>query len=196
MTVVLTGSDRPRGETIARETGASFLECDHRDRASTDRVVEQALALTGGRLDVLVTNSERKFEGSLEATSDNEFRDLVEVNLTYVFRISRACWEAMRRGGGGSMVHVTSDGGIRAAHETAAYSVTSAGVMAVADLLAAEGAPSGIRVNAVCPGGPVTATDVASAVAWLASDDSAHVNGASVRLDAAAGAAMVVDTRT
>ena len=51
------------------------------------------------------------------------------------------------------MVHVGSDAGIRAAHETAAYSVTSAGVIPVAALFAAEGMPYGIRSNAVCPGG-------------------------------------------
>ena len=50
------------------------------------------------------------------------------------------------------MIHVASDAGIRADHETAAYSVTSAGVIAVAELFAAEGAPDGIRANAVCPG--------------------------------------------
>ena len=68
------------------------------------------------------------------------------------------------------MIHVASDAGIRADHETAAYSVTSAGVIAVAELLAAEGAPYGIRANAVCPGGiaarpPAPAIDVADVAA-------------------------------
>ncbi len=111
----------------------------------------------------------------------------------------------MRAQGAGSMIHVASDAGIRAAHETAAYSVTSAGVIALAELFAAEGAPHGVRCNAVCPadrslreraradGRPHRS--VASLVAWLACDESAHMSGATLRIDGGAGAAMVADTR-
>jgi NAD(P)-dependent dehydrogenase (short-subunit alcohol dehydrogenase family) len=169
------------------------LERDHRDRASSDEAVEQALALGRGRLDVLVTGAGMLFEGSIEATPEAAFRELLEANLTSMFRTARACFRVMRAQGGGSMIHVASDAGIRAAHEIAAYSVTSAGVIAASELFAAEGAPHRIRSNAVCPR---TGTDVASLVAWLASDESAHVNGATLRVDDAAGAAMVLDTRT
>ena len=58
----------------------------------------------------------------------------------------------MRGQGGGSLVHICSDAGIRGIHEIAAYSVTKAGAIAVSELFAAEGAPHGIRSNAVCPG--------------------------------------------
>ena len=58
----------------------------------------------------------------------------------------------MREQGGGSMVHICSDSGIRGIHEIPAYSVTKAGAVAVSELFAAEGAPHGIRANAVCPG--------------------------------------------
>ncbi len=204
MTIAFTGNDAKRGETIAGETGAAFFECDHGDRASTDRAVGRALQSTG-RLDVLVTNSDLVRPGSFEATPEADFVDVLEVNLTSVFRVARACFAPMRKGGGGSMVHVGSDAGIRAAHETAAYSVTSAGVIAVAELFAAEGMPYGIRSNAVCPGGipggppssgrSGTGADVASLVAWLSGDESAHMTGATLRIDGGAGAAMIVDTR-
>jgi NAD(P)-dependent dehydrogenase (short-subunit alcohol dehydrogenase family) len=190
MTVAFTGADRARGEAIALSTGTAFLECDPGDRNACDRAFAKALG--GGRLDVLVTNAGMLLEGSLQATSDAAFRELLEVNLTSVFRTSRAGLRQMRDQGGGSMVHVASDAGIRARHDAAAVSVASAGVIAVAELLAAEGAPYGIRANAVCP---APATDVASLVAWLASDESAHVSGATLRVDGAGGAAMVLDTR-
>jgi NAD(P)-dependent dehydrogenase (short-subunit alcohol dehydrogenase family) len=75
----------------------------------------------------------------------------------------------------------------------------------VAELFAAEGAPHAIRANAVCPGGITgggpssggsgTGADVAALVAWLSGGESAHMTGATLRIDGGAGAAMIVDTR-
>jgi NAD(P)-dependent dehydrogenase (short-subunit alcohol dehydrogenase family) len=220
MRVAFTGRSREPGEAVAAETGADYVECDHRDREDSDRAVEQALELGDGRLDVLVANAGILFQGSIEATPEDVFRELLEVNLTALFRVSRSCFEAMQNHGG-SMIHIASDAGIRAVHEIAAYSVTKAGVIAVSELFGAEGAPYGIRSNAVCPGDIVpgvqatptghedhaedpagwvlppsgrfgTGDDVAALVAWLSSDDSAHMTGATLRIDGGTGAAMRV----
>jgi NAD(P)-dependent dehydrogenase (short-subunit alcohol dehydrogenase family) len=131
----------------------------------------------------------------------------------------------MRAQGGGSMIHIASDTGIRGIHDIAAYSVTKAGAVAVSELFAAEGAPYGVRANAVCPGDVMpgvqatpagheehaenpeswvlppsgrfgTGADVAGLVAWLASDESAHMTGATLRIDGGAGAAMRVATQS
>lgn len=224
MAVAFTGRDAARGEAVAREAGATFVPCDHRDREASDRAVEEALELGRGRLDVLVANAGIVFQGSIEATPEAVFRELLEVNLTSLFRISRACFGPMRDGGGGSMIHIASDSGMRAVHEIAAYSVTKAGVIAVSELFGAEGAPHRIRGNAVCPGDIVPGVqatptghpdqaedpagwvlppsgrfgrgeDVAGLVAWLASDESAHMTGATLRIDGGTGAAMRVATR-
>jgi NAD(P)-dependent dehydrogenase (short-subunit alcohol dehydrogenase family) len=224
MTVAFTGRSAERGEAVAHKTDASFVACDHRDRAASDRAVERALELGAGRLDVLVANAGILFQGPIEATPEAVFLELLEVNLTSVFRISRACFAPMRAQGSGSLILIASDAGIRAVHELAAYSVTKAGVIAVAELLAAEGAPHGVRSNAVCPGDIVpgvqatpaghedhaedpsgwvlppsgrfgTGADVASLVAWLASDESAHMTGATLRIDGGTGAAMRIVTR-
>ena len=173
---------------------------------------------------VLVANAGILFQGSVEETPEVALRELLEVNLTSLFRISRACFGPMRDGGGGSMIHIASDAGIRAVHEIAAYSVTKAGVIMVSELLGAEGAPHAIRSNAVCPGDIVPGVqatpvghedhaedpegwvlppsgrfgrgeDVAALVAWLASDESSHVTGATLRIDGGTGAAMRVATR-
>jgi NAD(P)-dependent dehydrogenase (short-subunit alcohol dehydrogenase family) len=98
----------------------------------------------------------------------------------------------MRARGAGSIIHIASDAGTRPAHDSAVDSIASAGVIALSELFAGEGAEHGIRANAVCP---APETDVAGIVAWLASAASAHVNGATIRVDDAAGAAMVLDTR-
>jgi NAD(P)-dependent dehydrogenase (short-subunit alcohol dehydrogenase family) len=217
MTVSFTGRNVERGEAVAAATGASFLPCDHRDRRASDEAVQRALRLGGGRLDVLVANAGMIFGGPIEATPDDAFRELVEVNLTALFRVSRACFGPMVEQGGGSMIHIVSDTGIRPIHAIAAYSVTKGGAAAVSELFAAEGAPNGVRSNAVCPGDVVpgvqatprgheehaetpegwtlppsgrfgTGDDVANLVAWLASDESAHMTGATLRIDGAAGA--------
>ena len=91
-------------------------------------------------------------EGPLADTSDEEFELLVEVNLTSAFRYARAVFAPMRRQGSGVMVLIASDSAIRGSHRIPAYSVVKAGVVAIAELLGAEGAPYGIRANAVCPG--------------------------------------------
>jgi NAD(P)-dependent dehydrogenase (short-subunit alcohol dehydrogenase family) len=224
-TVAFTGRSRERGDAVASATGGVFIACDARDRAACDRSVDEALALGGGRLDVLVANAGIVFQGSIEATPEIAFRELVEVNLTALFRYSRACFGPMKARGGGSMIHIASDTGIRGIHEIAAYSVTKGAAVAVSELFAAEGAPYGIRANAVCPGDVVpgiqstpegfsdhaespdkwtlppsgrfgTAEDVAALVAWLASAESAHMTGATLRIDGAAGAAMRALTRS
>jgi NAD(P)-dependent dehydrogenase (short-subunit alcohol dehydrogenase family) len=224
MTVAFTGRNEERGRAVGEATGATFLRCDARDRAASDRAVGDTLELGGGRVDVLVANAGIIMSGPIEETPEATFRELVEVNLTSLFRTSRACFARMRDQGSGSMIHIASDTGIRGIHGIAAYSVTKAGAVCVSELFAAEGAPHGIRANAVCPGDVVpgiqatpvgfehhaenpegwilppsgrfgTGEDVAGLVAWLASDESAHMNGATLRMDGAAGAAMRVLTR-
>jgi NAD(P)-dependent dehydrogenase (short-subunit alcohol dehydrogenase family) len=215
MTVAFTGRDEARGVEVAEATGATFLRCDHLDRADSDRAVEEALALSGG-LDLLVANAGIIYGGPIESTPDEAFLELVEVNLTALFRVSRDCFGPLEANGGGSMIHVASDTGIRGIPAIAAYSVTKAAVVALSELFAYEGAPRGVRSNAVCPGDVVpgvqatpaghedhaespegwtpppsgrfgTGEDVANLVAWLASDEAEHMNGATLRIDGAAG---------
>src|SRR5205085_12198430 len=81
MAVAFTGRSRERGERVAAETGATFLECDHRDRAASDGAVGAALELGGGGLDVLVANAGILFQGPIEATPEPVFRELLEVHL-------------------------------------------------------------------------------------------------------------------
>ncbi len=213
--VCFCGRDEARGTALERETGACFYRADAGDRAACDASVAFALERLG-RVDLLVANAGVLVRGPLAETSDDEFDRLVEINLTAAFRYARALFAPMRAQGGGAMVLIASDSAIRGSHRIPAYSAVKAGVVAIAELFAAEGAPHGIRVNAVCPGNTLpgmagddaagwrpsasgtfaTGDDVAAAVAFLASDEAAHVSGASLRIDGATGAALQAATRS
>jgi NAD(P)-dependent dehydrogenase (short-subunit alcohol dehydrogenase family) len=218
MVVLFTGRNEERGRAVAADTGGIFIAADARDRATCAEAVDEALRV-GGRIDVLVANAGVIYGGAIEATPEPAFRELLEVNLTSAFRYSRACFAAMKARGSGSIVHIASSVAVRGAHELSAYSVTKAGVVALSELFAAEGARHGVRSNAVCPGDVVpgvqatpagheehaedpsswahppsgrfgTGADVAALVAWLASDESEHMTGATLRIDGGAGAAL------
>ncbi len=213
--VVFCGRDEARAAELERATGAIFRRADATDRAACDASVAFALERLG-RIDLLVANAGILAHGPLADTSDEEFDRLVETNLTATFRYGRAAFAEMRRQGGGVMALIASDSAIRGSHRIPAYSVVKAGVVAIAELLGAEGAPFGIRANAVCPGNtlpgmagddPVgwrptasgtfaTADDVAAAIAFLASPEAAHVNGATLRIDGGTGAALQAATRS
>jgi NAD(P)-dependent dehydrogenase (short-subunit alcohol dehydrogenase family) len=212
--VVFCGRDESRGAALERDTGAVYRSADATDRAACDASVAFALERLG-RVDLLVANAGVLVEGSLAGTSDEEFERLVETNLTSTFRYGRALFAAMRRQGSGVMVMVASDSAIRGSHSRPAYSAVKAGVVAIAELLGAEGAAYGIRANAVCPGNTLpgmageepagwrptasgafaTADDIAASVAFLASAEAAHINGATLRIDGATGAALQSVTR-
>ena len=224
MQVAFCGRDTGRAASVAAATGASFIRSDAADRADCDRSIEEAVSLHGGRLDLFVACAAMIFAAPLGATPEHVFRELVEVNLTATFRHSRACFEVMRRQGSGVIVHVVSDAALRGIHHIPAYSITKAGVLALSETLAAESAPHGVRVNAICPGAVFpgmqttaagyehhaedastwgaapsgrhgTGRDVSNALVWLASDAAAHVSGATLRLDGAAGVATRVVSR-
>jgi meso-butanediol dehydrogenase / (S,S)-butanediol dehydrogenase / diacetyl reductase len=213
--VVFCGRDETRGRALERATGAVFKRADAADRSDCDASVAFALERLGA-VHVLVANAGILVAGPLAATSDEDFERLVEINLTSAFRYARSLFEPMRRQGGGAMVMIASDSAIRGSHRIPAYSAVKAGMVAVAELLGAEGAPHGIRANAVCPGTTLpgmagddpsgwrptasgrfaTGEDVASAVAFLASPEAAHINGATLRIDGATGAALQAATRS
>ncbi|MDX6621666.1 MAG: meso-butanediol dehydrogenase / (S,S)-butanediol dehydrogenase / diacetyl reductase [Gaiellales bacterium] len=213
--VVFCGRDAARGRALADATGALFRRADAADRGACDASVAFALEQLG-TVELLVANAGILVTGPLATTTDEQFDRLVEINLTAAFRYGRALFAPMREHGGGAIVMVASDSAIRGSHRIPAYSVVKAGMVAIAELLGAEGAPHGIRANAVCPGNTLpgmagddasawrptadgrfaSGEDVAAAVAFLASPEAAHINGASLRIDGGTGAALQAATRS
>jgi NAD(P)-dependent dehydrogenase (short-subunit alcohol dehydrogenase family) len=209
--VAFTGRDEGRGAEVAARTGATFLQVDITDRPAADAAVARAAETLGG-LDAVVANAGILSRAQLTEITEDDFRLLVETNLTSQFRTARAAWPHLVEAGGGSIAVIGSDTSFRGSHRCPAYSVVKAGSVMLAEMLAANGAPHGIRANAICPGNTlpgmsgddpsrwppapggsqVTAEEVAACVAYLASDEGRHVSGASIRIDAAVGAALIL----
>lgn len=185
------------------------------DVASADgakAVVEQAVS-GFGRLDILVNNAGVARGGPLEALSDEDIDQVVDVNLKGVIHCIRAALPALATAGGGSIVNVSTSVTLGPIKNFSVYAASKAGVNLMTRSLALELAERRIRVNAVCPGivdTPIFETmmpreaiapfldhfveavplgrvglpdDVAELVCFLASTRAAYVTGAIVPVD-------------
>jgi NAD(P)-dependent dehydrogenase (short-subunit alcohol dehydrogenase family) len=163
-----------------------------------------------GRLDVVINCAGILRVAALEDTSEKEWDEVLAVNLTGAFLLTRAALRALREQGGGAIVHIASRAAIRAKEGHGAYSASKAGILQLTQMAALEGAPHGIRVNCVCPGlidtpmtrgayvidasiaawrevcplgRPGTPEDVAKAMLFLASDDAGFITGVALPVD-------------
>ena len=204
-TVQLADIDRQAGESLAAELGdrASYVSLDVTDEASWRVAVDGLPGLT-----VLVNCAGAALRRPLLETSVEEFRRIVELNLTGTFLGIRVAGPQLVRGG--SIVNISSLNGVLPTAGLGAYVASKAGVSALTRVAALELAERGVRVNAVCPGSidtaitdnadfadvnwdayrrtiPLgrrgTADEVARAVLYLASEDSGYVTGTNLVID-------------
>jgi NAD(P)-dependent dehydrogenase (short-subunit alcohol dehydrogenase family) len=123
------------------------------------------------RVDVLVNNAGISLIEPAEETTLEQWRRVMEVNLTGPFLLSRAFGRAMLAAGSGSIVNVASIAGIRGVADRAAYNASKHGLVGLTRTLAAEWGGRGVRVNAVCPGWVKTEMDDSAQDAGLYVDD-------------------------
>jgi meso-butanediol dehydrogenase/(S,S)-butanediol dehydrogenase/diacetyl reductase len=198
-------------ETATMAYGANFdtIEADVADRAAPDRIVARALA-AHGRLDLLVNNAGISGRGGgAETASDQEWDSVLDMNVSSVFRMSRAALPHLTKPGG-RIVQISSVFGLVGFPESAAYAAAKAGVAQLTRQMAADCGPQGINVNAIAPGvidTPMTTQrihndawyneamikntpmgvgqpeDIAGVVAFLCSDDAQYVNGQVIAVD-------------
>ena len=176
----------------------------HLDLRDSTAVRDVTTALCAGGLvpDVLVNNAGIRRDAISWRMTDQQWDDVIQVNLGGAFRMTRACTPAMRGRAGGAIVNVTSINGVRGKVGQANYAASKAGLIGLTKTLARELGRDGIRANAVAPGmveTPMTATlteavraraeqetllgrlgqpvDVAHAVLFLASPLASHITG-------------------
>lgn len=201
-----TNADGVRA-VAARLNGGIALVCDITDEVA----VEAALATLDRTPDLLVNNAGIvRFEYMLDMSVET-FRRILDVDLTGAFVMSRAVGRRLRdEQRGGAMVNISSIGGITPSLGTNAYAAAKGGMIKLAELMALEWGPLGIRVNTVSPGfidGGMSAAvyadprtreirsnavplkrlgseqDIAEAVMFLASDCAGYVNGHNLVVD-------------
>ncbi|MCX4748898.1 SDR family NAD(P)-dependent oxidoreductase [Kitasatospora sp. NBC_01287] len=171
--VFLCGRDAGVVETVVDKLRGRGLEvagtrADVRSAADVRTLVERAVA-AHGPVDVLVNNAGRGGGGRTEEIPDELWDDVIETNLTSVFRVTREVLTTGRmregaasraaagaagasRGAGGRIISIASTGGKQGVLLAAPYSASKHGVIGFTKALGLELATSGITVNAVCPG--------------------------------------------
>lgn len=195
-------------ETLESGNHCLAMACDV---ASPDQVrdaVDQVMDRFG-RIDSLVNNAGTAVFKSLLETTYDEWRRVIEVNLSGPFLCAQACAPAMIAQGSGSIVNITSISGLRASTLRVAYGTSKAGLMHLTKQQAAEWGEVGIRVNAVAPGPVDTAmakavhsaairadyhnaiplnrygleTEIAEAIWFLCSDKASYITGQTLAVD-------------
>jgi 3-oxoacyl-[acyl-carrier protein] reductase len=146
------GAAKETAERIVRKSGrAESVRCDVTRLADSEAAVGTARRVFG-RLDVVVSCAGILRASRLEETSEEDWNEVLRVNLTGAFCVTKAAMKALREQGGGAIVHIASRMAIRVKEEHGAYAASKAGIVQLTQMAALEGAPHGIRVNCVCPG--------------------------------------------
>jgi NAD(P)-dependent dehydrogenase (short-subunit alcohol dehydrogenase family) len=151
--VVVSDVDAAGGAaTAAAIPGARFLRCDVSKAADCAALIAQTVA-AHGRIDILHANAGIELCRSIWDTSNEEWDRIVAINLSGSFWCARDAMVAMRAAGTRGVVTLTaSPHAFVTSREIAAYAATKAGQVGLMRAMALEGAPFGIRVNAVLPG--------------------------------------------
>ncbi|HYV86402.1 MAG TPA: SDR family oxidoreductase [Patescibacteria group bacterium] len=123
-----------------------------------------------GRADVLVNNAGIALITPAEKTSTEQWKRVLDVNLTGPFLLCRAFGRMMLEAGTGSIINVASIAGLRGIADRAAYNSSKHGLIGLTRTLAAEWGGRGVRVNAVCPGWVKTDMDAADQAAGTYDD--------------------------
>jgi 2-dehydro-3-deoxy-D-gluconate 5-dehydrogenase len=144
-------SDRAVAELRSLGSDALALDVDVSDEASVDALVERTLARCG-RLDIVVNNAGINIRKPPEQLALDEWRRVLDVNLTSAFLCARAAHPHLKRAGGGKIINIGSMLSLFGASFAPAYAASKGGVVQLTRSQAAAWAGDNIQVNAVLPG--------------------------------------------
>ena len=214
-TVAISGTRRDALDRLAADLGARIhvLPCDLADGAATDGLVpdaEQAM----GQLDILVANAGVTRDNLFVQLRDEDWEQVIAINLSATFRLARAAVRGMMRRRFGRIIAITSVVGATGNPGQANYVAAKAGITGMIKSIAQEYAKRGVTANCVAPGFVVTpmteklndkqresilaripanragtVDEVAAAVAFLAANEAGYVTGQTLHVNG--GMAMI-----
>ena len=186
---------------------ATAFQADVSDPAACAALVDDVVARFG-RIDVLVNNAGITRDGLLVRMSDDDWRAVLDTNLSGAFYLSRAVGKLMMKQRSGSIINISSVVGVMGNAGQANYAAAKAGLIGLTKSVARELARRGVRANAVAPGFIATdmtdalpeaardavaasiamarlgaPEDIAATVAFLASDDASYITGQVIAVD-------------
>ncbi len=217
-TVALSGRKVDKLEALQVELGerAVVVPCDLADRAAVGKLIDEAIKALGGRLDILVNNAGLTKDNLFMVMKDEQWDDVIAVNLTSTFMLCRAAARHMMRSktGYGRIVNISSVSGVFGNPGQGNYAASKAGMIGMTKSLAREVASRGITANCIAPGFIETAMtdvlnealtseikknipaasfgkpeDIAAAAVYLVSPEARYVTGQTLHVNG--GIAMI-----
>jgi 3-oxoacyl-[acyl-carrier protein] reductase len=215
--VAISGRQVPKLEALAAELGdrVHVVPCDLADKAQVMKLIDDAAAKLG-RVDIIVNNAGLTKDNLFMVMKDEQWDDVIAVNLTSTFMLMRAATRHMLRSktGYGRVINISSVSGIIGNPGQGNYAASKAGMIGMTKSLAREVANRGITANCIAPGFIATAMtdvlndkqkaeisqhipaqrfgspdDIAAAAIYLASNEAGYVTGQTLHVNG--GMAMV-----
>lgn len=215
-TVALSGTREEALKAVAADIGGKtvILPCNLGDADAVEALVPAAVEALGGKIDILVNNAGVTRDGLILRMKDDDWSDVIRINLEAAFRLCRAAAKPMMKARFGRIISVTSVVGVTGNPGQANYAASKAGIIGMSKSLAQELASRGVTVNCIAPGFISSAMtdvlpdaqkdalnaripaghmgqggDIAAAAVYLASSEAGYVTGQTLHVNG--GMAMI-----
>ena len=211
-TVVLSGRQVDKLEALKAKLGERALvqPCDLANKEQVGKLIDEAVKLVGGRLDILVNNAGLTRDNLFMVMKDEQWDEVIAVNLTSTFMLMRAAARHMMRSksGYGRIINISSVSGILGNPGQGNYAASKAGMIGMTKSLAREVASRGVTANCIAPGFIETAMtevlnekqtatikeaipaqsfgkpeDIAAAAVYLASNEARYMTGQTLHIN-------------